>query len=191
MEVNLKNVEVILKKTKITKSILNQSNSLSFKEIDKNNIIGWCFDGKSKIVVSYNNEFLYPKGGAGSFIDILYNNLDKNRILLNTCITSIDYDNKIVTTSTNAQYKFEYLINTAPLNHFLKLFNNPDFNKLEKVAERKCIKYKYLSWEEREEHRKEMEKTGHSVIGTDFGWDKNGERHFFIEYIEGDLPELD
>lgn len=82
--------------------------------------------------VSYNNEFLYPKGGAGSFIDILYNNLDKNRILLNTCITSIDYDNKIVTTSTNAQYKFEYLINTAPLNHFLKLFNNPDFNKLEK-----------------------------------------------------------
>ena len=37
MEVNLKNVEVILKKTKITKSILNQSNSLSFKEIDKNN----------------------------------------------------------------------------------------------------------------------------------------------------------
>ncbi|MDM1041778.1 MULTISPECIES: hypothetical protein [Empedobacter] len=56
MEVNLKNVEVILKKTKITKSILNQSNSLSFKEIDKNNIIGWCFDGKSKIVVSYNNE---------------------------------------------------------------------------------------------------------------------------------------
>ena len=82
--------------------------------------------------VSYNNEFLYPKDGAGSFIDILYNNLDKNRILLNTCITSIDYDNKIVTTSTNAQYKFEYLINTAPLNHFLKLFNNPDFNKLEK-----------------------------------------------------------
>lgn len=82
--------------------------------------------------VSYNNEFLYPKGGAGFFIDILYNNLDKNRILLNTCITSIDYDNKIVTTSTNAQYKFEYLINTAPLNHFLKLFNNPDFNKLEK-----------------------------------------------------------
>ena len=51
---------------------------------------------------------------------------------MNTCITSIDYDNKIVTTSTNAQYKFEYLINTAPLNHFLKLFNNPDFNKLEK-----------------------------------------------------------
>ena len=82
--------------------------------------------------VSYNNEFLYPKDGAGSFIDILYNNLDKNRILLNTRITSIDYDNKIVTTSTNAQYKFEYLINTAPLNHFLKLFNNLDFNKLEK-----------------------------------------------------------
>lgn len=83
--------------------------------------------------ISYNNEFLYPKNGAGSFIDILYNNLDKNRVLLNTCITSIDYNNKIVTTTTNTQYKFEYLINTAPLNHFLKLFNNPDFNKLDEA----------------------------------------------------------
>lgn len=36
--------------------------------------------------VSYNNNFLYPRNGAGSFIDILYNNLDKDRVLLNTTV---------------------------------------------------------------------------------------------------------
>lgn len=81
---------------------------------------------------SYNNTFLYPKNGAGSFIDILYKNLDKDKVLLNTTITSIDMDRKIVTTDKGEKYEFEYLINTAPLNHFLNLFNNSEFSKLEK-----------------------------------------------------------
>ena len=80
--------------------------------------------------VSYNNTFLYPKNGAGSFMDILYNKLDKSKVLLNTCITSINMENKIVKTSDNNVYEFEYLINSAPLNHFLKLFNNDEFNSL-------------------------------------------------------------
>ena len=79
--------------------------------------------------VSYNNSFLYPKNGAGSFIDILYNKLDKNKIILNTSITSIDMKNKIATASNGEKYQYEYLINSAPLNSFLKLFNN-NFNKL-------------------------------------------------------------
>jgi protoporphyrinogen oxidase len=80
--------------------------------------------------ISYNNSFLYPKNGAGSFIDILYNKLDKNKILLNTTITNIDLDKKTVTTENGQEYEFEYLINTAPLNHFLALFDNVDFNTL-------------------------------------------------------------
>lgn len=79
---------------------------------------------------SYNNTFLYPKNGAGSFIDILYNKLDKNKVLLDTTITSIDLKNKIVTTNAGDKYKFEYLINTAPLNHFLELFGDEEFEKL-------------------------------------------------------------
>lgn len=79
---------------------------------------------------SYNNTFLYPKKGAGSFIDILYNKLDKNKVLLDTTITSIDLKNKIVTTNAGDKYKFEYLINTAPLNHFLELFGDEEFEKL-------------------------------------------------------------
>lgn len=81
--------------------------------------------------VSYNNTFLYPKNGAGSFIDILYNNLDKNKIKLNTTIKNIDTENKIVTTTTGEKYHYEYLINTSPLNHFLNLFDNKNYTKLQ------------------------------------------------------------
>lgn len=80
---------------------------------------------------SYNNKFLYPRNGAGSFIELLYNNLDKEKVLLNTTITSIDIDQKVVTTSDGQVYEFEYLINTAPLNHFLNLFSDTRFKNLQ------------------------------------------------------------
>lgn len=80
--------------------------------------------------VSYNNTFLYPKNGAGSFIDILYNKLDKEKVLLNTTITLIDMNSKTVIASNGQTYKFEYLINTSPLNHFLSLFNDKNFSNL-------------------------------------------------------------
>lgn len=73
---------------------------------------------------SYNNNFLYPKNGAQSFIKVLENNLDKNRIFLNTYVKSIDKDNKFVITSDNQKIEYDYLINTIPLNKFLLLMNN-------------------------------------------------------------------
>lgn len=73
---------------------------------------------------SYNNNFLYPKNGAQSFIKVLENNLDKNRIFLNTYVKSIDKDNKFVVTSDNQKIEYDYLINTIPLNNFLLLMNN-------------------------------------------------------------------
>ncbi len=81
--------------------------------------------------ISYNNTFLYPKNGAGSFINILYDKLDKKKILLKTTIQSIDIKNKAVKTQNGDEYTFEYLINTAPLNHFLNLFNEEKFTNLE------------------------------------------------------------
>ena len=56
--------------------------------------------------------------------------MDKNKVLLDTTITSIDLKNKIVTTNAGDKYKFEYLINTAPLNHFLELFGDEEFERL-------------------------------------------------------------
>lgn len=81
---------------------------------------------------SYNNSFLYPKDGAETFIKILYDKLDKNNILLNTEIVDIDIENKIATTSKNEKIEYEYLINTSPLNHFLKLFKDEKLKKLQK-----------------------------------------------------------
>ena len=72
---------------------------------------------------SYNNSFLYPKNGAGSFIKVLSDNLDKNRILLNTVVKSIDLDNKNVVLSTGETIEYEYLVNTIPLPNFIKLTN--------------------------------------------------------------------
>ena len=86
---------------------------------------------KNKDEVSYNNKFLYPRNGAGSFINILYNKLDKSKIKLNTHIVSIDLNNKIAKTQDRQEYKFEYLINTAPLNVFMDLIDDEKIKKLE------------------------------------------------------------
>lgn len=85
---------------------------------------------KEHKVNSYNNTFLYPKNGAGSFINILYEELDKNKVLLNTSITKIDEDNRIAYLSNGNKVEYEYIINTISLNKFLLLFNN--YNELQK-----------------------------------------------------------
>lgn len=111
------------------KSLDTEAMGRFFPYADIKQIIGNMKDNKDE---SYNNKFLYPKNGAGSFIEILYNALDKNRVKLNTTIESIDEENKIVTVTGGKKYKYEHLINTAPLNHFLKLFNNQEYTNLEK-----------------------------------------------------------
>lgn len=73
---------------------------------------------------SYNNNFLYPKKGAGSFIKVLENNLDKNKVLLNTSVKEINEDKKYIITSNNQKIEYEFLINTIPLNKFLKITND-------------------------------------------------------------------
>lgn len=80
---------------------------------------------------SYNSTFLYPRNGAGSFIEILHRQLAPDRILLGCALNSVDLEKKIAVASNGQQYEFEYLINTAPLNHFLKMFSLPDFAALE------------------------------------------------------------
>ena len=84
---------------------------------------------KEHKVNSYNNTFLYPKNGAGSFINILYNEFNKENIILYTKITKIDIKSKTAYLSNGKSIKFEYLINTIPLNKFLLLFD--DYNKLQ------------------------------------------------------------
>ncbi len=72
---------------------------------------------------SYNEKFLYPKNGAGSFIDILYSMCDSSSFLFGTEVVSVDADSKVCRLSNGNEIKYEYLINTSPLNRFLPLIN--------------------------------------------------------------------
>ncbi|MBO5096612.1 MAG: FAD-dependent oxidoreductase [Bacilli bacterium] len=89
-----------------------------FPYADKEAIINNMRNSK---VNSYNSSFLYPKNGAGSFIDILYSELDKEKVLLNTSVEELNLDEKIAILSSGEKVEYEYLINTIPLNNFLKL----------------------------------------------------------------------
>ena len=91
---------------------------------------------KSNVSNSYNNTFLYPKDGAQSFINKMFEKLDKNNIMYNTTASRIDYINKLVYTDGGDVIKYDYLINTAPFNEFSKLIgytelsNELSYNKV-------------------------------------------------------------
>ena len=94
-----------------------------FPYADKEAIINNMRNSK---VNSYNASFLYPKNGAGSFIKILYDGLDKNKVLLNTSVKKLDLTKKEATLSNNEIVSYDYLINTMPLNKFLGLIGGQD-----------------------------------------------------------------
>ncbi|ETD72639.1 LPS biosynthesis protein [Pelistega indica] len=71
---------------------------------------------------SYNAEFMYPKRGAMVFVDALSEGIDRDKIILGEQVTSINLETKVATTNKNRQIKFEYIINSSPLNQFLGLF---------------------------------------------------------------------
>lgn len=86
---------------------------------------------------SYNDYFFYPKQGAEAFINILSNNLNKNKIFCNEEIIHIDKNNHLAYTSKNNVIEYKYLINTSPLNNFLNILdeentirNNLTYNKV-------------------------------------------------------------
>lgn len=105
-----------------------------FPYADKEQIIN---NMKKHEVNSYNSSFLYPKNGAGSFIEVLYDGLKKEKVLLNVSVEKIDKENKKAKLSNGLEVEYEYLINTTPLNKFLhliggqeKLINEMSYNKV-------------------------------------------------------------
>ena len=84
----------------------------------------------NKDSTSYNNTFLYPKSGAGSFIQILYDALDKSKVLLGHRVTKINNDEKTAELDDGSRIRYEYLINTSPLNEFLTYFDGEEFRNL-------------------------------------------------------------
>lgn len=80
---------------------------------------------------SYNSYFFYPKAGAEFIINNLMGKIDHNKLMLHTLVETVDEETKTVTLTGGIKVKYEYLINTAPFNSFIRLFNK--------------TKYKYLS----------------------------------------------
>ncbi len=87
----------------------------------------------NKDSTSYNNSFLYPKEGAGSFIQILYDALDSSKVLMNHKVVKIDNENKTAELDDGSRITYEYLINTSPLNHFLDYFDGEEFKSLQEA----------------------------------------------------------
>lgn len=106
-----------------------------FPYADKEQIIK---NMKKSEVNSYNSSFMYPKNGAGSFIDVLYKPLDKEKVLLNTKVNSVDIINKKATLSNGKVIEYEYLINTSPLNKFLTIIGGYD-ELLEEMSYNKVL----------------------------------------------------
>ena len=80
--------------------------------------------------ISYNSTFLYPRNGAGSFLDVLYRRLDSENVCLGCTLSKVDIKNKLAYTNDGSKIAFEYLINTAPLNHFLDMLGDPSSKAL-------------------------------------------------------------
>lgn len=89
---------------------------------------------------TYNDDFMYLKKGTGFFIDKLYEELDKTKVLLNTPVKSINVGEKYVETREGERVYYDNLINTMPFNQFLQLTeNNEDKNLSKKLSYNKVL----------------------------------------------------
>ena len=104
---------------------------------------------------SYNNTFLYPKSGAGSFINIIYDQLDKEKVLLNCKVVEIDNEKKEALLSDGSKIYYEYLINTSPLNEFLTYFKGNPYSELEKVLSYNKVLVFNLGFNKKSKYNKE------------------------------------
>ncbi len=78
---------------------------------------------------SYNDIYYASSNGAQEYIDMLLRKINKDSIILNCECFKIDYLNKIIYT-TQGKIKYQFLINTAPFNEFLKFIDEEKYNNI-------------------------------------------------------------
>lgn len=76
---------------------------------------------KSKENGSYNNKFIYPRGGAIEYVHSISNRLDHSKIRLNTSIKNISMSDHIVLLSSGESIHYDRLISTVPFPQLLHL----------------------------------------------------------------------
>lgn len=82
---------------------------------------------KSNNNKSYNDHFLYPKGGAFEYIKAVYNKLDHEKVVTHEKVLSIDSINKIAFTNKR-KIKYDNLISTMPLPQLMNI-TSINYNK--------------------------------------------------------------
>ena len=75
---------------------------------------------KNKDFKSYNDNFIYPIGGAIKYIDSVMKYVNNDKVVKNTFIKDINIEDKIVKTN-NGEIEYEYLISTIPFNKLLDI----------------------------------------------------------------------
>lgn len=85
---------------------------------------------KEKSGKSYNDRFLYLRHGAQYFIDKLFDQIDKDSVKFNTAVTEINAKEKYVITSRGEKIYYQNLINTIPLNVFLRQLKDKESESL-------------------------------------------------------------
>ncbi len=86
--------------------------------------------------IGYNAHFYYPKKGGINFLITQFAKHIKAPIHTNYTVEQIDLVNKVVTFSNGDFEAFDTLINTLPLDTFLKMVKEPSSNSLTKAADK-------------------------------------------------------
>ena len=84
---------------------------------------------KNKDFKSYNDNFIYPVGGAIKYIESIMKYVNNERVLKNTFVKSINSKDKIVKTNAG-EIEYEYLISTIPFNKLLDISGIPYENEI-------------------------------------------------------------
>lgn len=89
-----------------------------------------------KNTIGYNAQFYYPKeGGINRWVKALKNQIKK---LINTdhCVETINLETKRVTFTNGTSVNYKTVVNTLPLDQFLKLLKEPSSSSLKRAAQK-------------------------------------------------------
>ncbi|MEE9449305.1 MAG: FAD-dependent oxidoreductase [Ignavibacteriaceae bacterium] len=99
--------------------------------------------GINNLPLGYNSSFFYPSfQGIGMISEKLKERVAN--LYLQTRLEKIDLNKRIAYFNNDFEIKFKYLINTSPLNHFLRCINNLPKEIEDIIPELKSTKVDYL-----------------------------------------------
>ncbi len=85
--------------------------------------------------IGYNAHFLYPKQGGTFFWINKFAQSIRNRIITNCALTSVDLRSKTITTNNGHTKRYAHLVNTIPLDTFLRVVRDKPTTHVQRAAQ--------------------------------------------------------